>query len=224
MNIVKSVLRIGFEEATHPWLELRGLLRVATGDEKGELRSAPIVINRNKEKKRIVIQVRSMIMEHETDGTIEQSNEEAISILEHFHEVSPFPKVAMLRQDVVFIEPTDRPFYELVNVVKQHYLRPTAISDPATDLTLVFDQHEEGGTLKQVQIGPMDKAQLQQAVLRWPMEGLPEAFIFMGLGYEVNGSEGFSVGALQSFLRDAISWRDSLADSLIEDLKGGAQW
>lgn len=224
MNLAKSILHLQFDSASEPWLAMRALLRSAAADPNAEIRAAPLVVDRQKERKRIVLQVRAVQVEHElagSGGSIKQAASEALKAVNGLHEASPFPSVSQMMYDVVFIEPFVIPFHDLVGLMKARYLRPSRISDVASDIALVFDQHEDG-VLKHVQMGPMDKTQLQSEYLRWPAEGLPETFVFLGLNYKsTTEATPFSRSILESFLQKATEWQVAEAHSMITDLKEG---
>ena len=224
MNLVKSILNIRFETATEPWLAMREILRSAAADPKAEIQAAPVVVDRPKDRKRIMLQVRAAGLEHElagSDSSIKGAIKETLEIFIGLHKASPFPAVAQMSYNVFLIEPFPVPFHELVGFMKARYLLPSRLSDTASDIGLTFDRHEEG-LQKHVQIGPMDKTQLQSQFLRWPAKGIPDTFVFLDLGYTSTvGGMAFSQSALESFLEQATDWQVAEAASVIAELKDG---
>ena len=221
MNLVKSVLRINFETPTDPWLKLRELMRTAASDPKIEMQAASLVLDRKDEKTRILLQIRGVGLEHETNGSLAQAVADARSMMARLHEVSPFPEVGMMRFDVAFIDPFDVPFHELVDHMKGYFLNPTRIVDLSSDIGLTFDQRDED-LLKHVQIGPMDRAQLVSEILKWADEDdIPDTFVFADLGYENTQRLAFSEDALDSFLKQAMEWQESEANAIFNELKEG---
>ena len=221
MNLVKSVLRISFETPTDPWLKLRELMRTAASDPKIEMQAASLVLDRKDKKTRILLQIRGVGLEQETNGSLAQAVAEARSMMARLNEVSPFPEVRMMKYDVAFIDPFDMPFHELVDHMKGRFLKPTRIVGLSSDIALVFDQRDED-LLKHVQIGPMDRAQLVSDVLRWANEDeIPDTFVFAEIGYENTQRIAFSEDALDSFLKEAMKWQESEANAIFNELKEG---
>lgn len=221
MNLVKSVLTVNFGEATGPWLELRELLRTATSNPKIEMQAAPLVLERTDERMRILLQVRGVALEHETDGPLAEAIVAARSMMVRLNEASAFPDMRSVSYNVVFIEPVAMPFHELVEHMKGKFLKQTRITNISSDIGLVFDQRDND-VLKRVNIGPMDRAQLVSEFLKWAKEGeIPDTFVFLNLGYENTQQVPFSEEALGSFLNEAAEWQESEANSLIGELKEG---
>ena len=219
MNLVKSVLRIRFDAPTRPWTELRALLRSAAADPKAEMQAGPIVVDRKKEQTRINVQIRALGVEHESTGPLAQAAAHVLATVVDLNHASPFPDVEMMTYDAAFIEPFDMPFHQLVELIRTHYLTPTALAGAASDVGLIFDQREDG-LLKHVQLGPMDRAQLASEILRWPNEKeIPNTFVFINAGYEKVATVGFSGDAFDVFLREAAEWQESQANELFNELK-----
>lgn len=219
MTLVRSSLSIFFDSATKPWLEMREILRVAAAAPQLEIQTAPLVIERPDRKKRIIIHVRELTHMDEHHSSINDAKKEVINFMVSMDKASSFPTVARMRFETMFIEPVSMPFHELVDSLKHRFLLPTRIVANASDLALIFDQREEGGILKHVQIGPMDKAQLESEVLRWPAKSLPVTCVFLGLFYELVKAQSFSQGALEAFLETATGWQSDEAASLILELR-----
>jgi hypothetical protein len=218
MQLVKSVLRIDFESATRPWLEIRDILRAAANDPGAEIQVAPLVIDRATDRMRIVAQVRSVALEQETPKSVEASIRAAIELITALNRASQFPGLSLIRHDAVFIESFEIPFYELVEQMKRHYLRDRTVVNSATDVGLVFDLHEQGG-MKHVQIGPMDAKQLKTDILRWPAADLPETFVFVNAAQEKKLDVGFSPDILTEFLAGAFDWSGAQAEAIVRELR-----
>lgn len=221
MNLVKSVLRVNFGEATGPWVALRALLRAATSDPKLEMQAAPLILERKDERMRIVLEVRGVALEHETDGPLAKAVVAARSMMVQLNEASAFPDLRSVRYDVIFIEPFARPFHELVEHMKGKFLKQTRIADMSSDIGLVFDQ-QDNDLLKHTNIGPMDRAQLTSQFLKWAKEGeIPDTFVFLNFGYALTQKVPFSEEALGSFLNEAAEWQESEGNALVDALKEG---
>lgn len=221
MILVKSILRVNFDEATRPWMELRELMRTAASDPKIEMQAAPIVLERKDERVRIVLQIRGVALEHETAGPLSKAITDAQSIMARLNEASAFPEVRSVRYDVIFIEPFSLPFHELVEYMKGKFLKPTRIANVSSDIGLIFDQRDND-LLKHVTLGPMDRTQLMSQYLKWTKEDeIPDTFVYLNLGYESTEKAPFSEEALAAFLNEAAEWQESEANSLVGELKEG---
>ena len=221
MKLVKSILRVNFGVAMGPWLELREFLRTAASDPKIEMQAAPLVLERKDERMRIVLQLRQVVLEHETDGPLAEAVVAARSMMVRLNEASAFPDMQSVRYDVIFIEPFARPFHELVEHMKDKFLKQTRIANISSDIGIVFDQREDN-LLKHTNIGPMDRAQLMSEFLKWPKEDdIPDTFVFLNFGYASTHQAPFSEEALGSFLNEAAEWQESEANSVVGELKEG---
>lgn len=220
MQIVKTALEIRFTDAYRPWLELRNLLRIITDDPKAELKAAPVVVERPKRKQRIAFQARAFALEQDALGSPEESVPPVLELVSKMSEASPPPTVLGIRYDAFFIEPYSLPFHELVVLIKDRYLRRSTIADQATDVSLSFDLHE-GETVKHLQIGPMEAAQLRAMYLKWPPEVIPERFVFLALGYERNKESAFSSENVRAVLEAAIQWQVEEARRVFGFLREG---
>ena len=218
MNLVKSIFEVRFELPTRPWTEVRELLRVIAADANAELQAAPMVIDRPTEKKRIVLQIRAVTIERESGDSVEQINQQDSSIVKELHSISPFPAVRTFRHTAMFIEAVSVPFYDLVKAMKAYYLRPTTTSNESSDIGLTF-YHMTEHVLRRIEIGPMDKTQLETEILRWPSEEIPSMFAFFGLHYESKGTEEYSHDRLLSFFREAGDWYDETKRVLAQELE-----
>ena len=219
MDLVKTVVRLEFSEPTHPWLEMREILRVAGENPTAELQANPMVLDQPEKRQRVVLAVRSLMLEQELPASADQSLEQALEAITRLNDASNLPPVKQVRHDSVFIEPYPLPFHELVVFLKERFLRSNAMVDSATDVGLVFDEHE-GEIVKHIQIGPMDAEQLRREYLQWPGEGIPDTFLFIGLGYVSNREAPYEVESLREFLQSAVAWQASQAEAILSSLRG----
>ena len=219
MQLVKSSLSVNFETASEPWLQLRAMIRAITSDSSAEVQAAPFVFDKAEEKKRFVLAIRSVNLEHELPSSLQVAVADASKTISDLHSVSPFPKLSGIRHDALFIEPYSMPFHELVSLVKARYLAKTALIDSAADVGASFDIHEDGA-VKHIQIGPMDQKQLQSQYLRRPAEGLPETFLFMSLGFESTSAQEYSGQSLESFFAASNRWQVGQAEAIVKELRG----
>lgn len=218
VNLVKTVVRLDFSEATHPWLEIREIMRVAGGDPAAEVRASPVVIDQPEKRQRIVLHVRALTLEQESPTSAEQSVAAAVEMIGRLNDASKFPPMKQIRHDSVFIEPYPLPFHELVVFLKERFLQSNAIVDSATDIALVFDEHEDE-IVKHMQIGPMDAEQLRRDYLQWSDEGIPDTFLFIGLGYVSNREAPYADESLREFLQSAVAWEIKQAEAIVSSLR-----
>jgi len=219
VDLIKTVVGLEFSEPTHPWLEMREIMRVAGGNPKVELRADPLVLDQPEKRQRLVLAVRSLMLEQQLPASADQSVAQALEVIGRLNDASKFPPMEQMRHDSVFIEPYPLPFHELVVFLKERFLRSNAIVDSATDIGLVFDEHE-GGIVKHMQIGPMEAEQLRREYLQWPEEGIPDTFLFIGLGYVFKRGAPYEVASLREFLQSALAWQVSRAEAIVSSLRG----
>lgn len=215
MYLVRTRLRLQFAEASRPWLELRSLMRVAADNPSLEMQGSPIVIDVKGKKERQVIQFRAFILEQEGVDSLDQSMARALDLLTKANEASAFPNTVQMRYDSMFIEPYALPFHELLSLLKDRYFRPSPVIDSSTDIGLVFDQHEES-VMKHTQVGPMEATQLCSQFLIWPVEKLPEQFLFINVGYEDNRRTAFNVDEVRKFLESASRWQTDQVKMMLD--------
>jgi hypothetical protein len=222
MDLIRTNLRLKFAEPLHPWLEMRGLVRVAGDNSSIELEGSPVVIDVQKKKQRAILQFRAFTLIQEDVTSVDDSIASALDMVTDLDSASTLPSIVQIWHDSIFIEPYALPFHELVVLMKDQYLRPSPVVDSATDVGLVFDQHE-GDIVKHIQIGPMERGQLRSMFLTWPRDGLPEQFAFASLGYEQNREILFHRAQLQEFLEAATKWQAEQAKIVFNYLqkKGG---
>jgi hypothetical protein len=219
MRLVKSVLRVNLVEASKPFLDLRSILRTAGRDEKVEIQASPFVIERPKDKKRTTVQIRGILFEDEAPGALDSSLGDALEILDELNKIAPLAKVGNVRHDVIYIEPCDVPFHELVSIMKDRYLAPGRLAQTSTDIGLVFDLHEDR-FIKHLHVGPMDKTQITSTFLRWPDDTLPDVFVFANLGLEEPSGFDYSAEAMRDFITACTNWQADEAARIFEEALG----
>jgi hypothetical protein len=219
VELIKSILKLHFTAAARPWLEMRDLLRVAGGDPKLELQASTLVVDRAKTKERVTIEVRALTLELEAPATSEQHAKTALDLMTRMHEASNFPTLAEIRYESIFIRPYPLPFHELLSLVKERFLRSSPVADAATDVGLVFDQHE-ADTVKNVVLGPMAPAQLKSQYLRWERERIPDTFLFLGVAHTSRKETPFSADLLKEALTAAIAWQEEQVTTIASHLQG----
>jgi hypothetical protein len=217
VQLVKTILYIQFATAISPFLGLRDLLRIASGNPTVELQGQPIIVDRQNLKERVVLAVRALTLEQEGDNPLEERLVRALEVLRLAQEVLPFPTINKVRYDSMSIEPYALPFHELVALMKNRFFRQGPIVEVATDVGMTFDQHD-GEVVKHTQFGPMESAQLRTTFLRWQPEKLPDCFAFLNLGYERNLEMQFNPQNLQEFFNAAIRWQASQAKDILAAL------
>ena len=220
MDLVKTVLRLGFSTASRPWLEIRDILRVAGGDQTAEIQASPLVIDRPQQRQRIIVEVRAAALEQEAPQSADSSLARAIEIMSRLNEASEFPTLSQIRYDAIFIEPFSLPFHELLMRLKGRFFRPNALVESATDIGFVLDIHENEG-IKHISLGPMEAEQLRSQYLRWPPEDIPETFVFVGLTCESKAETQFGTESLRDFLKTAAEWQTTEAKTILDYLHGG---
>lgn len=218
MDIVRTFFEVQFSEGLRPWLELRGLLRVAGENPSAEIQGQPIFVDRAQRKERVVLQVRALGLFQEAVHSVDASLTNPLNLLQQAHSASPFPGISQLRYDVLAIEPYSLPFHELVALMKRAFLRPTPITEVADDLGLSFDQHD-GNVVKHIQIGPMAPDQLRSAYLVFQREELPPQFLFVSLGYEQNEQVDYDEGRVLGFLQAAAAWQSAQLPAILSAIQ-----
>ena len=61
VELVRTIIRLEFAEALRPWLEVRGLFRVASGDENSELKGETTYFENEENRQRIGFQMRGFL-------------------------------------------------------------------------------------------------------------------------------------------------------------------
>ncbi len=217
VELVRTVIRLEFAEALQPWLEVRGLFRVASGNENAELKGESMYFENEENRQRIGFQMRGFSFEQEGDRTNEMVVQNALQAFSELNDVSTFPTLERVRIESIFIEPYELSFRELCSHFQRTYLQDTALIEHATDLGLTVDQ-DEGHVIRDVQLGPMEPKELQTNFLRWERDSIPDLFLFMGLGFQWNVEMEYTSQELGSVLADARSWQESAIQLVQSDL------
>ena len=217
MQLVKTTVYVEFETALSPWLGVRDLIRVASGNSDLELQGQPLIVDQAPIKQRVTHQVRSIAIEQEGKPSVIESTKSALSVLDKTNQEIPLPRVLKIRSDAMFIEPYPLPFYELVALIKDRFLQGNRISESTTDISVSLDYHEDK-QIKHLLVGPMEPAQLRSQYLRWPSEDLPDCFVFMSLGIERNQQVAFDTKELETFLETTTQWQSSQAKDTLDIL------
>jgi hypothetical protein len=217
MRLVKSVFTIQFAAAMNAWLEMRRLLRVASSNPNAEIQAAPLVIDRAEERKRIVVQVRGISFEQELPDAVDQALREINTLMSNFHETVPLPEIQNITHHLIFIEPFSMPFHELVSLMKQRFLIATRLSSVASDLAIVLDTRDDEG-VRNIHVGPMDRAQLQEDILRWPTDDLPDTFALLNGSFQVEWHAEFTPERLEPFLKRSAEIQTEAASLFIQEL------
>ena len=200
-----------------PWLEVRGLFRVASGNENAELKGESTHFENEKNRQRIGFQMRGFSFEQEGDRTNEMVVQNALQAFSELNDASTFPTLERVRIDSIFIEPYELSFRELCSHFQRTYLQDTALIERATDLGLTIDQ-DEGHVSRHVQLGPMEPKELQTNFLHWERDSIPDLFLFMGLGFQWNVEMEYTSQELENILADARSWQESAIQLVQSDL------
>ncbi len=221
VELVKTLIRLAFTEELRPWLEVRDLFRIASGDENADLKGEPTYFGHEQKKQRIGFNMREFSFEQEGAEPIDLVFENALQAFSDLDCASPFPTLVQVRINSIFIQPHEMSFQELCLLVRRTYLQNTQLVEQATDVGVTLDQHE-GHVLKHVQIGPMEQDQLQKTILRWPRESVPDQFLFIGLGFEWNVEMAFNARDLGSVLEDARAWQENAVKRVMSDISNTA--
>lgn len=163
MELVKTVLSIKLIEAFNAFLEIRNVLRVASGKKEAELQGPPLIIDQIDKKQRVEYHVRALVIQQEA---VNNENNGIAKILEKIADIntaSKLPKIEMYTSESFFIEPYPLPFHEVLIRVKNCFLVPNHIINQTTDVGLSFDQLENG-IIKNFRFGPMQKNNLENNI------------------------------------------------------------
>lgn len=218
MQLMATALRVQFAEVLHPWLEMREIVRIGGDSPSAELQGAPLVIDVKEKKQRLILEFRGFTFVQERARSIDESVDIVLGMTIKLSNASTLPPILNTRYEALFIEPYPMPFHELVIAMKEHYLRRGEVVDSATDIGLVFDQHE-ADLVKHTNIGPMSSEQLRSDYLFFPRDDVPEQFIFSRLGYEQNKQITFDINYLKDFLKLAVVWQTRQAKVVLNLLK-----
>jgi hypothetical protein len=220
VDLVKTVMRLDFVEALRPWLELRGLFRVAGEDPNAEIQGSALSVMRQSKKQRLTMNVRGVVFEHESANSLESAITESLDLARELNDASPLPRVGHLRFDAIFIESFPLPFHELVAQTKKYFFHANDIVNAATDIGVTLDTND-GELTRHRQIGPMLPEQLQTQFLAFPKEKLPSQFLFMGLAHSRTVEKPYDAADLRNFLNQAAEWQMSNAQEFVRTITAG---
>ena len=218
MQLVSTALTLKFAEALHPWLEMREIVRAGGSSPSAELQGAPLVLDVKDKKQRITVQFSGFTFVQEKARSIDESIDIIVGMVTRVSKATNPPPILQAQYEATFIEPHAMPFHEVVIAMKEHYLKRGEVVDSATDIALVFDQHERD-LLKQTHTGPMSAEQLRSEYLVFPSADISEQFIFARLRYEQNKQTAFDMNYLNDFLRSAVVWQTKQAQIALGLLK-----
>lgn len=216
-RLVKTIIRLEFEEALRPWLEARDLFRVASADENFELKGEPHYFEHEDRKQRVGFNMREVSFEQEGNATSEAAIRNALDTFSKLHAVSHLPVAQKVEMNSAYVEPSELSFDELRTLIREAYLQPTELARLATDIGVRLEI-DEGHRVKNVELGPMAPRQLQEKYLCWSLDDLPGNFLFLGLSSSWNVETYFSPQELQSVLEEAQAWQESTVQLVRSDI------
>lgn len=222
MDRVKSAGKVDFSEALRPWLDLRALFRAAEGpSSSAELQGTPIQIDKAEQRQRIVLQVRSLVVQQEIAPRLTPSVSHVLGTLETLASAIPvLPDMASLRLDVIAIDPYELPFHELAARVKETLTVPHSFMASATDVSVAFDCQLDNEHVRHMQIGPMMPAQLNEQFLAFRRENLPEQFLFVSLGTTIARRQPFELASLKDETEEFEAWAEATATEIAAMVRG----
>ncbi len=220
MELVKATVVLQFSEALSPWLEMRSIIRNVGENPSAQIEGPPIIIDLKNKKQRVVLHIRAFEFIQEGIGSMEDSINGAVDKLIKSNSSSELPQIKQISHESCFIEPYAVPFHELLLLMKNRFLQPSALVDSTTDIGLIFDQIE-GDVFKHYQIGPMGKEQLLKMYLHYGRDQVPDNFVFLSLQYQQNKDFAFDADNVRKFLQAAGQWQTHQAKSVLSYLKGG---
>jgi hypothetical protein len=217
VELVRTYIWLEFAEALRPWLEVRGLFRVASGDETAELKGETTYFDNEDKRQRIGFQMRGFSFEQEGPKTIESVVQGALLAFAELNDVSTFPAIERVRINSIYIKPFETSYREVCRILQRTYFEDSALIERATDFSVTIEQ-DEGHLIKSIQIEPMGPQQLQETFLRWERDPIPEQFLFMGIGFQWNVEMEYSSEGLGSVLADARLWQESAIQLVQSDI------
>jgi len=218
MELVKATIGLLFSEAFNPWLEMRSIIRGVGENPSAEIEGSPLILDLKHKKQRVVLQIRAFEFIQEELKSLEDSIDTAVDKLVKSNSASKLPQISQIWYESIFIEPYALPFHELLFLMKNRFLQPSALVEPTTDIGLTFDQIE-GDVLKHSQTGPMGKEQLLRMYLHYARDQVPDNFIFLSLRYQQNKDFAFNADYVRKFLQAAGQWQTHQAKSVFSYLK-----
>ena len=152
MELVKTTIRLRFSEAISPWLEMRSMIRGVGESPSVEIEGPPIIMDLKDKKQRVVLHIKAFEFIQEGIDSIEDSIDGAVDKLVKANSSSKLPQIKQISYESFFIEPYAVPFHEILLLMKNRFLQPSALVDSTTDIGLIFDQIE-GDVFKHCQTG-----------------------------------------------------------------------
>lgn len=215
MENVKTVLRLDLKSAFNSWVELRNVMRKLSEKTDLDIQGGTIVMDVVEKKQRAELLVGSVILHQEGNRSLEQISDILTKKVEDINSVSPIPVIGKFICETEFIEPKNLPFYEILSLLKNRFLKNNSIANSATDIALIFDE-VDGKIVKHLQFGPMDKTQLTNQYIIWKIDKLPENFIFAICSYSLTNETNYSSEILKKFLNDSLKWQQDNVSTLFE--------
>ena len=220
MELVKATIGLRFSEALSPWLEMRRIIRGVGENPSAEIEGSPLVMDIKDKRQRVVLHFKAFEFIQEGVNSIEDSIDAAVDKLVKSNSSSKLPQMAQMWYESIFIERYAVPFHELLLLMKNRFLRPSALVDSTTDFGLIFDEIE-GDVLKHYQTGPMRKEQLLKMYLHYGRDRVPDNFVFLNLRYQQSKDFAFDADYVREFLQAAGQWQTGQAKSVFSYLKKG---
>lgn len=218
-GLVKTTLRIDFVEGLKPWIELRELLRAAGGKPDAEVQAGALVLEDQRKRSRVILQVRGLVIQDELPRSTRHSYRQMLATASKIDAASTFPRAALVRFDSIFIQPYKSTFVELKEAISAAFVRENDVTEGTTDFALIFDQREEE-ILRHTQIGPMQADQLQEQFLKWELDRKPDIFAFLGLDYERSVEMAFDVDDWTRIAAEAAAWQKTQCDTICRTIDG----
>jgi len=220
MELVKTSIRLRFSEAISPWLEMRNIIRNVGEKPSAEIEGSPLIMDLKDKKQRVVLHIKAFEFIQEGMKSIEDSIDITVDKLVKSNSASKLPNIDQISYESIFIEPYAVPFHELLLLMKNRFLQPSALVDSTTDIGLIFDQIEDD-VFKHYQTGPMVKEQLLKMYLHYGRDQVPDNFVFLSLLYQQNKVFTFDADYVRKFLQAADQWQTRQAKSVFSYLKKG---
>lgn len=219
VDLIKATALLRFETALPPWLELRGIFRAMTAQPSAEIEGQPIIVTRDKEKLRLNLQVRAVVVDAENVDSPDDAVRKLTKVLSDIAATTEIPNIESVQLNLMFIESYPLPFHELVSAVKSAYYQPVDHIISASDISVAFDVESEQG-IQNVQLGPMNPDQLRQAYLVFPRTNLPETFLFVSVSETTRNAGTYSKSAMLTLLTQSSIRATERAESVIAHITG----
>ncbi len=220
MEVVKAGLSLGFVEALQPWLDLRSMLRWGQGNDQAEIQGQAFVSLNEPTRQRVIVQVKALSVEQETSERTAANFADAIAKVQAFPDHTFLGSLSLFRMDMQFIEPFELPFHELNTRVKEAFLLPIDLASHGTDVQVVIDEAVDESSTNHHQVGPMAASQLNTQLLAFPREGLPDPFVFIGLGRSTKGPIDFSLDWIERASSEFERWAVERSGEIAARIRG----